>query len=208
MIKFTDCIAKRNGSEYQVVGLVNNFVYSKTRNKQFQLCITSGIFETCQHPDTLSLPRPTSRITTGERTVLKLANGSSQVQKQLSAAETEALKLGILKTTDYFWNEHYGEIRLNPFLDGLNCPRWLKWREFMSNWDLRETQSAAGADLRPIVVAFFSGVDPDKIIKGVKSMYGYQVDKLRQNYLSGGYELSTTLEELVEDVARNHVVTQ
>jgi len=196
----TICEAKRNNLSYQIAGVEGNFIYAKRDNKTYRLNVVTGVMEPFAMPETGPITHPTSR-SNGERcSSLSIKVGDRKVTTTLSEMESEAIRLGILKPEDYFYEVREDKIKRSPMLDSLGGPRFNEFHRFRTNWETGAHQSAVGVDVRPIIIAFFEGVDADKIVKGAKSMYGYSITSLERNYLSGGYTLNFTLEELIEDM--------
>jgi len=52
----------------------------------------------------------------------------------------------------------------------------------------------------PVVEAIISRIPAKELYQGVKSLYGIEIPKVTVNYLSGGYQMPWTLEELLRKV--------
>jgi len=202
----TECIAKRNNLSYRIVGVMNDYIHVRGDKSGYRLCITTGVIEPWEISDTLIEQMLTSGHRAVEPTTLKIQHEGRTLTANLTALETKALGLGVLKPEDFFVTKS-NNIHLQPNFDGIGGERTVAWRRFKSQGPFDTHYTITGMDVRPLIISFFEGKDADKITKGTKSMYGYQIRQLEQNYLAGGYTLGMSFADLIDDVMRASGIT-
>jgi len=171
MIVTPPTYVKRDGVQYRIDGVEDNFVFLWSQHgKGFVLSVDLGsLIQKNYHPVSLAMAtlRPLSVI----NGVLKTTSFDCAVN--LMADEID--------TRDMLVLDSYSR-KLGNLL-GLDVPCSVaSWKQL------------------PIVEAIVTRVPAKELYQGVKLLYGIEIPKVTVNYLGGGYLMSITLEELLSQV--------
>jgi len=194
MLRFVPFIAKRNGSDYHISSVLGNLVACQHRDVDYCLDVSSGvIFRRTGEVDAI--------ITTASKVVIKPVRIEEKSQGKiisydLSASDSLAYRSGLTTLDDYSWSyQHKHYVRTFKAIQMAVSVK--RAQQDDRHGPVTNMQDVFPVEFAPVVLAFFEGRDADQITKGINSQYGYQIGKLIKNYLSGGYNLPSTLEDIL-----------
>jgi len=188
-------VVKRNNLSYTIISLDGNVTYCYAKEQRGiqryafdivrgALKLIDGFPECTVSCDALNRETVRMQLTSGP------AAGKTFL---VSQSEAEALKSKRLTFNDLFFLNPANEIRRRESIE-MQISRaraQSKRRSALTHKAPTKTQ------LADVLTAFFRQEECGRIIQGIKSQYNYKLE-LKQNYLSGGYAMELSLEQLVQ----------